>query len=153
MHVVVPSTRLEDGGAWVDVSLAVKTCNFVVTGPMGNSSLGHLPAKPLRSNPVIPRPILDWAICVGRRPIVDRGSSSSRVFDAYPESKERMLAALPFSRMSFGESIVAKLSGVVENSYGWVALRNSFGGAGDGAESELKGDGHTVHILIPRELR
>jgi hypothetical protein len=75
------------------------------------------------------------------------------VFDAYPESNERILAALPFGRMSFGESISAKLSEVVVYGYGWVTLRSPFGGAGEGTESELKSDGHAVHILILRVLR
>jgi hypothetical protein len=41
----------------------------------------------------------------------------------------------------------------VVNGCGRVMLRSSFGGAVDGTESELKGDGHAVHILVLRELR
>jgi hypothetical protein len=39
--------------------------------------------------------------------LTSRGSSSSIVFEPYPESKDQILAALSLGEMSFGESIVA----------------------------------------------
>lgn len=38
-------------------------------------------------------------------------SSSSKVFDPYPESKDQMLGALVLGAKSFGDNIVAKWGG------------------------------------------
>jgi hypothetical protein len=64
MHVSTPSSRLGKGRVVVDVSLAVKTLSFVMTGTTGDSDLLNRSLsstctfqKPPKPSPPIPRPI------------------------------------------------------------------------------------------------